>query len=1073
MTLGSLDTGQAWSQSSVGTGHDYDVVSDRAKLSSAATTTSGSTAAFVQTAHSEAANVASLACTFAAAPTAGNLLVLVVVSDYGLHAGGAPAGWTRDLTEETSWPSLVMFSRIAAGSGDTSVTVNMDFATGKIDMCLLEFSGNATASYVDKVVGATGTSGTSATAGPTATLSQANEIAVAAVGWTDVNTTSGWTNSFVERSDANVTAGFSLAVASRVVTATTALSTDVTGSAAAIPITAVVTYKANSGSSASVASYATFESGTPHALLKAVTPVAGNNHGLAFRFVDASNTFRFVQQKTAGRYVLSVVVAGTETDLGTIAAVPADGDVIAVEYVGTTIDCYVNGTKRLTVTNSSHGSATKAGITGVADTSARWDDLKLFVRTASAPSVTTPAAPSAPSATGGNTQAIVSWSTPNNGGSPITGYTVTASNGTVRSVGVVNTMTFTGLTNGTAYTFTVRASNVNGTGPASPPSNSVTPTGNTNAPSAPTNVTAVAGNGQATVSWSAPSNSGTSSIIDYTVTGTPGGTVTVTAGSPWWLPTVGASWQWQLTGTVDTSINADVYDIDGFDNAASVVTTLHNQGRHVIAYFSAGTYEDWRSDAGSFPGGVLGSNNGWPGEKWLDIRQINVLRPIMEARVAIAKTKGFNAIEWDNVDGYANSSGFALTGADQIAYNTMLAEIAHDAGMSVGLKNDLDQVAQLVSVFDFAVNEQCFEYDEADMLTPFIDAGKPVFNAEYNGSTSTFCPIATSLKFSSIFKNLDLDAYRVACPLPPTQPPPPAGGTTATVTGLTNGTAYTFTVRARNSSGSGPSSAPSAAVTPVGSGGGALIARIVSMGTRDQVVGYGSSGVPVYALNEAHPHGTPADYTQWVGGFADPPAPNNYAYAGAWFTLTHDDAYPTDFPGSSNSRLAIKLRAYELLGNGTWRQVADHGSYFDAQGWVETFQGNGSSGAVSSRLNTADGSYEIKPLLEGGQHRGVHGWTGTEPRTANHLGILAIGDIRVVKDNPAGTDDRATYARRYLCALGSDYWIAPGNTNQQAVFGKACFAPTNGEWRTITATNLTQSQLNAYPPPPSLWTVQG
>lgn len=38
---------------------------------------------------------------------------------------------------------------------------------------------------------------------------------------------------------------------------------------------------------------------------------------------------------------------------------------------------------------------------------------------------------------------------------------------------------------------------------------------------------------------------------------------------------------------------------------------------------------------------------------------------------------------------------------------------------------------RLIDLFDFSVNEECHEYDECDVYAPFIDAGKPVFNAEY------------------------------------------------------------------------------------------------------------------------------------------------------------------------------------------------------------------------------------------------------------------------------------------------------------------------------------------------------
>ena len=231
-----------------------------------------------------------------------------------------------------------------------------------------------------------------------------------------------------------------------------------------------------------------------------------------------------------------------------------------------------------------------------------------------------------------------------------------------------------------------------------------------------------------------------------------------------WKPAVDTSWQLQLTAPVDQSVNAQVYDIDGFDNSASVVSSLHAQGKRVICYMDAGTYENWRSDAKQIPSSVKGNGvEGWEGEQWLDVRNMAVLSPIMQARMDICQQKGFDGIDFDNVDGYSNNSGFALTASDQITYNTWLAKQAHQRGLAVGLKNDLDQIPQLVSSFEWIVDEQCFEYKECDKLTPFISADKPVFEVEYSLDTNQFCSQANASNFNSLKKKLDLDAPRTAC----------------------------------------------------------------------------------------------------------------------------------------------------------------------------------------------------------------------------------------------------------------------------------------------------------------------
>ena len=118
-----------------------------------------------------------------------------------------------------------------------------------------------------------------------------------------------------------------------------------------------------------------------------------------------------------------------------------------------------------------------------------------------------------------------------------------------------------------------------------------------------------------------------------------------------WQPVPGTSWQWQLMGDINTSHDVEMYDIDLFDTPQSIIDELHAEGRIVICYFSAGTYEDWRADAGDFPEAVLGEGlDEWPGERWLDIRQLDILEPIMKARLELAVEKACDGVEPDNVD---------------------------------------------------------------------------------------------------------------------------------------------------------------------------------------------------------------------------------------------------------------------------------------------------------------------------------------------------------------------------------------------------------------------------------------
>lgn len=239
-----------------------------------------------------------------------------------------------------------------------------------------------------------------------------------------------------------------------------------------------------------------------------------------------------------------------------------------------------------------------------------------------------------------------------------------------------------------------------------------------------------------------------------------------------WTPRVTDTWHWQLTGTLDTRLAVDVYDIDLFDTPQATIDGLKARGVRVVCYFSAGSAEDWRADYGSFKAADLGAGlDGWAGERWVDTRSANV-RAIMERRLDTARAKGCDGVEPDNMDAYINSPGLPLTAATQLDYNQFLAREAHARGLAIGLKNDVDQLAQLAPHFDFAVNEQCFQYAECGGYTAFTSQGKPVFNAEYaaryrdntNGARDALCQDAARLNIRTLVLPLALDnAFRISC----------------------------------------------------------------------------------------------------------------------------------------------------------------------------------------------------------------------------------------------------------------------------------------------------------------------
>ena len=235
-----------------------------------------------------------------------------------------------------------------------------------------------------------------------------------------------------------------------------------------------------------------------------------------------------------------------------------------------------------------------------------------------------------------------------------------------------------------------------------------------------------------------------------------------------WQPAPGTTWQWQLSGEpIDRSFDVHMYDIDLFESDAELVAALSERGRRVVCYLSAGSWEEFRPDAGQFPASVIGKDYaGWPGEKWLDIRQIELLAPIMRSRLDQCAAKGFDGIEPDNIDGYQADTGFSLTYEDQLRYNIWMAQEAHARGLSIGLKNVPEQVEDLLAHFDWALTEDCFDQGWCGELLPFINAGKAVFAAEYTDTgvdLDQACGQATELKISVIMENRELDAARGGC----------------------------------------------------------------------------------------------------------------------------------------------------------------------------------------------------------------------------------------------------------------------------------------------------------------------
>lgn len=261
-------------------------------------------------------------------------------------------------------------------------------------------------------------------------------------------------------------------------------------------------------------------------------------------------------------------------------------------------------------------------------------------------------------------------------------------------------------------------------------------------------------------------------------------TPTITPNS-WWKPTDAQPLQlhWQLSTdfnpATDFVAGATVYDFDGEHATSADVAAVHAKGLIAICYIDVGVFETYRQDAGKFPGAtrftdpntgkpfvytgdpqyanqdVIGNADpGWDGSYWLDIRQLAILEPIMQARFAMCKAKGFDAVEPDEQNGYANSSGFSLSYQDQIAYNTWIANAVHALGLSVGLKSDQAQAKDLVNLYDWNLTEECYQYNECDLLAPFHQAHKATWIVEYAKNPN--CTDANPQHYNAMRRDLDL-----------------------------------------------------------------------------------------------------------------------------------------------------------------------------------------------------------------------------------------------------------------------------------------------------------------------------
>ena len=367
----------------------------------------------------------------------------------------------------------------------------------------------------------------------------------------------------------------------------------------------------------------------------------------------------------------------------------------------------------------------------------------------------TPWEPTSVSAVAGDGQAEVSFTAPSsNGGTVITSYTVTSNPGGITSTGVSSPITVTGLTNGTTYTFTVVATNSEGDGIVSAASNEVTPAVGVTVPGAPTSVSAVAGDGQAEVSFTAPSSNGGTEITSYTVTSNPGGITATGASSPI---------------TVTGLTNGTTYTF--------TVVATNSEGDGIV---SAASNEVTPTAAVTVPGAPTSiSAVAFDGQA-----EISFTAPTDDGGTAIT---GYTVTSNPgSITAVRTGSPITVTGlTNGTTYTfTVVATNSEGDGTVSAVSNEVTPTADVTvpgaptSVTAVAGDGQA----EISFTAPVNDGGTAI-----TGYTVTSNPG-------------NITAVRT--------------GSSITVTGLTNGTTYTFTVVATNSEGDGATSIASNEVTP-------------------------------------------------------------------------------------------------------------------------------------------------------------------------------------------------------------------------------------------------------------------
>jgi len=364
--------------------------------------------------------------------------------------------------------------------------------------------------------------------------------------------------------------------------------------------------------------------------------------------------------------------------------------------------------------------------------------------------MTVPGAPTTVTAVAGNTQATVSFVSPSSsGGSPITSYTVTSSPGGITSSSSTSPIIINGLTNGQTYTFTVKATNVVGDGPASSPSNSVTPY---TVPDAPTGLTPIAGNTEVNLNWVAPVWNGGSAITDYVV-------------------------QFKLSASSSWSTFADGISIVP---SATVSGLLNGQSY------------DFRVSAVNLAGQGNPSAQTTAVPVSVPDAPTNIFATSSNAQATITFTAPFD-------EGSPITSYIITSSPGNISTTT-----TSTTGIITGLTNGIAYTFTVKAINSIGTGPAS---TSSNSVTPMTIPGAPINVSAVPGNTQatvSFIPPVSDGGSTILYYTITSSPGNISTT---------TSTTTGIVTGLTKGSTYTFTVTATNSVGAGPTSLPSNTVT--------------------------------------------------------------------------------------------------------------------------------------------------------------------------------------------------------------------------------------------------------------------